>query len=53
MTATGDLAGHWDEEYWLTDTFLPVKVVRDVLLDGPGRFDEKTTLVLRSLTPQT
>ena len=21
MVATGDLAGHWDEEYWLTDTF--------------------------------
>jgi hypothetical protein len=53
MAATGDLAGHWNEEYWLTDTFVPVKVVRDVVLDGPGRFDEKTTLTLRSLTPQT
>ncbi len=53
MAATGDLAGHWDEEYWLTDTFVPVKVVRDVVLDGPGSFDEKTTLTLRSLTPQT
>jgi len=53
MTATGDLAGHWNEEYWLTDRLMPVKVVRDVVLDGPGRFDEKTTLVLRSLTPQT
>ena len=53
LAATGDLAGHWDEEYWLTDAFLPVKVGRDVLLDGPGRFDEKTTLTLRSLSPQT
>lgn len=53
MAATGDLSGHWNEEYWLTDTFVPVKVVRDIVLDGPGRFDEKTTLVLRSLRPQT
>jgi hypothetical protein len=53
MAATGDLAGHWNEEYWLTDAFLPVKVVRDVVLDGPGRFDEQTTLTLRSLAPQT
>jgi hypothetical protein len=53
MAATGDLSGHWDEEHWLTDDLLPVRIVRDVVLDGPGRFDEHTTLVLRSLGPQT
>jgi hypothetical protein len=53
MDATGDLSGHWREEHWLTDDLLPVRLVRDVVLRGPGDFDEQSTLTLRSLRPQT
>lgn len=53
MDATGDLAGHWNEEHWLTTDLVPVRIVRDVVLDGPGSFDEQTTLTLRDLRPRT
>ena len=53
LDATGDLSGHWNEEYWLTPDQLAVRTQRDVLLDGPGTFDESTSLVLRDLRPQT
>jgi hypothetical protein len=53
LSAGGDLSGHWNEEYWLTESLLPVRIVRDVVLADPGSFDERTTLVLRSLEPQT
>lgn len=53
LAATGDLSGHWNEEYWLDEGLLPVRVARDVVLDGPGAFDEKTSLTLRDLQPQT
>jgi hypothetical protein len=53
MAATGDLSGHWNEDYWLTEGLVPVRVVRDVVLRDPGAFDEQTTLTLRDLIPQT
>jgi hypothetical protein len=53
MAASGDMSGHWTEEHWLTDDLTDVRTVRDVLLDGPGRFEEHTTLELRSLQPRT
>jgi hypothetical protein len=53
LEATGDLSGHWNEEHWLSDDLVPVRVGRDVVLDGPGRFEERTTLTLRELRPRT
>jgi hypothetical protein len=53
LDASGDLSGHWNEEHWLTSDLVPVRVVRDVVLDGPGSFDEQTTLTLRDLRPRT
>ncbi len=53
LDASGDFQGHLEEQQWLTDDFLQVRTVRDLLLDGPGRFSERTTLTLRSLQPRT
>lgn len=51
--ATGDLSGTQVEEWWLTPDRLPVRMTRTIRLRGPGQFDESSTLVLRSLQPQT
>ena len=53
MRGTGDLSGHWIEDWWLTADGLPVRMVRDIDLDGPGHFVERSTLTLRSLDPRT
>jgi hypothetical protein len=53
LTGTGDLAGHWIEDWWLDADGLPVRMDRDIDLDGPGHFVERSTLTLRDLEPQT
>lgn len=53
LTGTGDLAGHSIEDWWITAEGLPVRMERDIDLDGPGHFVEKSTLTLRSLEPRT
>ena len=53
LTATGDLNGHAIEDWWVTTEGLPVKMVRDIDLGGPGHFVECSTLILRSLEPRT
>ncbi|MCD9624388.1 hypothetical protein [Rhabdothermincola salaria] len=52
LTASGDLAGHWTERQWLDrELGVPLRIERDIELDGPGRFAETTTLDLLDLTP--
>jgi hypothetical protein len=53
LTGSGDLAGHSIEDWWITSDGLPVRIERDIDLDGPGHFVEKSTLTLRSLEPRT
>lgn len=52
LTASGDLAGHWIERQWLDrELGVPLRIERDIVLDGPGRFAEATTLDLLALEP--
>jgi hypothetical protein len=53
LTGTGDLEGHSIEDWWVTTDGLPVRMERDIDLDGPGHFVERSTLTLRSVTPRT
>lgn len=53
LTGTGDLKGHSIEDWWVTVEGLPVRIERDIDLDGPGHFVENSSLVLRSLEPRT
>jgi len=52
LTGTGDLSGHWIEEWWLDADDLPVRMARDIDLDGPGHFVERSTLTVRDLRPR-
>jgi hypothetical protein len=53
LAATGDLAGHWRETHWLDqERQVALRTERDILLDGPGRFEERTTLRLTDLEPR-
>ena len=52
LTASGDLTGHWIERQWLDrELGVPLRIERDIDLDGPGRFVEATDLQLLALTP--
>jgi hypothetical protein len=53
LTGSGDLAGHSIEDWWVTADGLPVRIERDIDLDGPGHFVEKSTLTLHTLEPRT
>lgn len=54
LTATGDERGHWIERQWLAqDSFLPLRVERDIVLEGTGSFKERSTLQLTATIPRT
>ena len=53
LDATGDLSGHWNEEYWLTTDLLAVRTRATSCSTARARFDETTSLTLRDLRPQT
>ncbi|MCO5314483.1 MAG: hypothetical protein M9952_16290 [Microthrixaceae bacterium] len=51
LVAAGSITGGWTETIYFADNNLPVKVVRDLDLQGPATFTEQSELVLTSLTP--
>lgn len=50
---TGDVSGRWIEKLWLGADHLPLRIERDLDLDGPASFDEESSLELTDLTPST
>lgn len=50
---SGDLSGRWVETQWLTAEHLPVRIERDLALDGPVTFTEHSELDLSALAPTT
>lgn len=54
FTATGGLSGTWVERWWLsTETWLPVEMERELDLQGPASFVERSSFVLEDLVPST
>ena len=53
LEITGSLTGRWVETTWFTPQHLPARIDRDFTLTGPATFSERSTLVLRGLTPTT
>lgn len=52
--AAGKVSGPWSEKIWMSvDNWLPVKIVRDVNLQGPASIRETSELTLKSLEPTT
>lgn len=50
---TGDLTGTWRERVWLAgDDALPVRITRDLDLDGLAAFTEHRDSTLTTLTPE-
>lgn len=53
-TVSGDLSGRMVERWWFdAATWLPVRIEREIRLEGPATFDESSTLVLSSAEPTT
>lgn len=53
LAASGDMKGHMiDIQSIDPTTGLPLVIQRDILLDGPGRFAERTTLTVADLEPR-
>lgn len=50
---TGDLHGQWTESLWFSDTHLPVRIDRDLALDGVASFSEDSTITLQRSSPAT
>jgi hypothetical protein len=52
LEASGDFDGHWVERHLVEPgTGAPVRIERDIVLDGAGRFEEVSTLELLDLVP--
>jgi len=51
---SGDLDGTWEESLWLrASDLLPLRIERDLDLEGLATFEEHSTLVLSDLEPAT
>lgn len=52
FAVTGDLTGTWRERLWFADDALPVRIARDLELEGLASFTEHRHSTLVGLTPE-